>query len=112
MAEYLDISQAVRQVRSEMRFALARETPRPPIMVANAYLCRLDLSTRTFKFRLHSEQRRDPEMQRLLRDLHRLYEDLLHFYGHSHAEVPAQPEIRIVLPAIDILSAILIGKLS
>jgi|GEM_PF-5789871 len=51
-------------------------------------------------------------MQRLLRDLHRLYEDLLHFYGHSRNDLPAQSEIRIVLPAIDVLSAILIGKLS
>jgi len=112
MIGFTDISQAVGQVRYGMRYAQARETPRATLMVANAHLCRLDMNTRTFKFRLHSEQRRDPEMQRLLRDLHRLYEDLLHFYGHSHDSLPAQPEIRIVLPAVDTLSSLLIGKLS
>jgi len=63
MAEYLDISQAVGQVRSEMRFAQAREMRRPTIMVANAHLCRLDVSTRTFKFRNYSEHqiRQRPE---------------------------------------------------
>ena len=112
MHTFNDIARTIGQVRSEMRFALARELPIAAIAVANAHLCRLDESIRHFKFRLPSEQRRDPKTQQLLRDLQRLHEDLLHFYGNGNSMETSGKSTAIVLPPVDMLSSQLIGKIS
>ncbi|MEZ4808105.1 MAG: hypothetical protein R2815_11640 [Flavobacteriales bacterium] len=95
-----------------MRYATARELPIVAIAVANGHLCRLDESIRHFKFRLPGEQRRDPKTQQLLRDLQRLHEDLVHFYGKGDPMEVSEKSMAIVLPPVDMLSAQLMGKIS
>ena len=112
MFTFHDISRTMGQVRSEMRFAKARDLPVDTISVANASLCRLDQSIRHFRFRLPSEQRRDPGTQQLLRDLQRLHEDLVHFYGSRNSGDAPDGDTRIVLPPVEMLSSQLIGKYS
>jgi branched-subunit amino acid aminotransferase/4-amino-4-deoxychorismate lyase len=112
MQKFSDIARTMGQVRSEMRFAVARELPIPAIAMANAHLCRLDESIRHFKFRLPSEHRRDPATQQLLRDLQRLHEDLIHFYGKGDPMETSEQSKAIVIPPMEMLSSQLIGKIS
>jgi len=112
MYTFHDIARTIGQIRSEMRFVVAREMPIPGAAAANVHLCRLDESIRLFKFRLPSEQRRDPKTQQLLRDLHRLHDDLIHFYGNGIPNAPTEKAASMVLPPVDMLSLLLVGKIS
>lgn len=112
MHVFTDIARTIGQVRSEMRFARAKDMPIATMAVANAHLCRLDESIRHFRFRLPGEQRRDPKTQQLLRDLLRLHEDLVHFYGNGNPAETSEKSAAIVLPPVDMLSAQLMGKIS
>lgn len=104
-----DITRMVGQVRSEMRITAAREMPKAPSALAKEDLGRFDQSIRRFKFKLVFEERRDPEVQKMVRDLHRLYEDLVLFFDRPGAEVPetdkAKPQL--ILTPVRNLSSLL-----
>ncbi len=87
----------VGQVRSEMRYTAAKELPKAPLAVAHEDLGRFDQSIRRFKFRLVFEERRDPEVQKTVRELHRLYEDLLLFFAQPGLTEPQEEQPRAVL---------------
>jgi len=86
--------------------------PIPGVAAANMHLCRLDESIRLFKFRLPSEQRRDPKTQQLLRDLQRLHEDLIHYFGNATSMDASEKATSMVLRPVDMLSILLVGKIS
>lgn len=76
-----ELARMVGQVRTEMRVTVARSLPKAPASLVHEDLGRLDQSIRRFKFKLVFEERRDPMVQKAVRDLHRLHEDLLLFFS-------------------------------
>ncbi|MBP7513607.1 MAG: hypothetical protein KA791_03610 [Flavobacteriales bacterium] len=109
MVALQDITRMVGQVRSEMRITAAREMPKASSAFANEDLGRFEQSIRRFKFKLVFEERRDPEVQKAVRELHRLYEDLLHFFSQPGVEAPetdkSQPQL--ILTPVRNLSSLL-----
>jgi hypothetical protein len=107
-----ELTRMVGQVRSEMRMTAARELPKAAPAMANEDLGRFEQSIRRFKFRLQFEERRDPEVQKAVRDLNRLYEDLLHFFSQPGEEAPvrdkADPQL-ILTPVRDLSSLLANG---
>ena len=108
------ITEAIGQVRSELRVVNARDLPRPSRPVVNDHLCGLELGIRQFKFGLVGERRSDPLVQAVIRDLHRLHEDLLHELSQgSEADEPAgEDEELLVIRPLGRLVVLLSGKLS
>ena len=104
-----DITRMVGQVRSEMRITAAREMPKASPALANEDLGRFEHSIRRFKFKLVFEERRDPEVQKMVRDLNRLYEDLVHFFSQPGAEAPEtdKAEAQLILTPVRNLSSLL-----
>jgi|GEM_PF-2566616 len=88
MVSLTELSRMVGQVRSEMRVTVARSLPKASAAMVHEDLGRLDQSIRRFKFKLVFEERRDPLVQKAVRDLHRLHEDLLLFFSGSGPEPP------------------------
>lgn len=109
MVSLQDIDRMVGQVRSEMRITAAREIPKASPARANEDLSRFDQSIRRFKFKLVFEERRDPAVQKMVRDLHRLYEDLVHFYSQPGPEIPGAEETdaMLILTPVRSLSSLL-----
>jgi len=105
------IERAHGQVRSEMRVALARELPMPGLVLVNGRLGRLGDGIQRFAFSLPGEHRRNPRFQKLVRDLRRTHEDLIHFFslhGRAADEDPDAP--RMVVGPLDALTELLFGK--
>ncbi len=109
MVALQDITRMVGQVRSEMRYSAAQELPKASPILANEDLGRFEQSIRRFKFKLVFEERRDPEVQKAVRDLHRLYEDLLHFFSQpGTAEAGSEePSTPLILTPVRGLSSLL-----
>ena len=105
------IERAHGQVRSEMRVALLREIPMPGLALANARLGRLGEGIQRFAFSLPGEHRRNPRLQRLVRDLRRLHEDLIQFFSeHGHSDDEELDAPRMVVGPLDALTDLLFGK--
>ncbi len=109
MVALQDITRIVGQVRSEMRYTAAQELPKATAAQANEDLGRFEQSIRRFKFKLMFEERRDPEVQKMVRDLNRLYEDLLHFFDQPGSEGAAtdQPAKMLIITPVRSLSSLL-----
>lgn len=109
MVALTELSRMVGQVRSEMRVSAARDLPKAAPAIANEDLGRFEQSIRRFKFRLVFEERRDPEVQKAVRELNRLYEDLLLFFSRPGEETadkaPADPQM--ILTPVRGLSSLL-----
>lgn len=109
MVALTELSRMVGQVRSEMRITAARELPKASPAIANEDLGRFEQSIRRFKFKLVFEERRDPEVQKAVRELNRLYEDLLHFFSQPGEETPEKDKAdpQLILTPVRGLSSLL-----
>ena len=108
-----ELARMVGQVRSEMRITEARALPKASAAMAQEDLGRLDQCIRRFKFKLVFEERRDPVVQKAVRGLHRLHEDLLLFFSSNSTEaaqsrsVEEASETPLILTPVRGLSSLL-----
>lgn len=112
MAAISDIAGAVGQVRSEMRVARARELPLPAMAFVSGHIGHLEEGIQRFIFSMPGTQRRDPQVQQLIRDLRRLREDLILFFtAHDLKTSPDAPAHEgLVISPLRGLTAMLKGK--
>lgn len=109
MVALQEIARMAGQVRSEMRITAVRGIPKASSAMANEDLGRFEQSIRRFKFKLVFEERRDPEVQKMVRDLHRLYEDLVLFFSQPGELSPetGMADKQLILTPVRNLSSLL-----